>query len=74
VPTPYRLRISIEMKDREVTGPLLAQIVGSALRDEENVKDIVVICRSVNRGALKDAIRHESKHNIRIIFIEDEVK
>jgi len=74
VPTPYRLRISIEMKDREVTGPLLSQIVGSALRDKENVRDIVVICRSVNRGARADAVRHESKHNIRITFIEDEAK
>ena len=66
----YRLRISVEMKDREVTGPLLAEIVGKALKDKENVEDIVVICRAVNRGAKKDKVAHERKHNIRITFIE----
>lgn len=68
----YRLRISIEMKDREVTGPMLAQIVGMALKDDSNVKDIVVICRQANRGAKADAKSHEKSHGVRITFIEDE--
>ena len=62
----YSLTISIEMKDRQITGPLLAEIVGKALKDERNVKEVVVICRSV------DAPKYEAKHKLRITFIEDE--
>lgn len=68
----YSLRISVEMKDREVTGPMLAEIVGKALKDEANVKEVVIICRSVNRGARADAKKHELRHGFRITFIEDE--
>ena len=68
----YRLRISVEMKNREISGPLLAEIVGKALKDEANVKDIVIICRAVNRGAKADARKHEAKHGLRITFIADE--
>lgn len=70
----YSLTISVEMKDRQITGPLLAEIVGKALRDERNVKEIVVICRSINRGARADAPKYELKHKLRITFIEDEAK
>ncbi len=66
----YRLRISVEMKDKELTGPLLAEIAGKALKDKENVRDIVIICRAVNRGAQKDKAAHEKAHNIRITFVE----
>lgn len=68
----YQLRISVEMKDREITGPMLAQIVGQAFKDGGDVKDIVVICRSVNRGARADAKKYEASYNdLRITFIED---
>ncbi len=66
----YNMTISVEMKDREVTGPLLAEIVGKALKDQANVQDIVIICRAVNRGAKRDKAAHEKRHNIRIKFIE----
>jgi hypothetical protein len=70
----YRLRISIEMKDRTITGPLLNQIVGLTLRDDPNVKDIVIICRNVNDGALKDKPKHERQHKVRITFVVDRAK
>ena len=68
----YSLRISVEMKDREITGPMLDEIVGKALKDGGNVREVVIICRRVNRGARKGAKKHEAQHNFRITFIEDE--
>jgi hypothetical protein len=65
----YRLRISVEMKDKTINGPMLNQIVGQALKGG-NVQEIVVICRSVNRGALADKPKHESQHGITITFVE----
>ena len=65
----YSLTISVEMKDREITVPMLEQIVAKALKDDRNVQDIIVICRAVNRGAKKDKTAHERRHNIRIKFI-----
>jgi hypothetical protein len=68
----YRLRISIEMKDRTITGPLLNEIVGLTLRDDPQVKDIVIVCRNVNDGARADKQKHERQHKVRITFIVDQ--
>ena len=52
----YKMTISVEMKDREVTRPLLAEIVGKAIREQANVQDIVIICRAANSVAKKDRV------------------
>jgi hypothetical protein len=70
----YRILHTVEFKDREVTGPMVDQIVGTTLRAGQRfdgeIRDVFIYCRSANAGARARAKEHEKQHKIEIVFLE----
>lgn len=70
----HRILQTVEFKDREVTGPLVDQIVGTTLRAAQRlggeITDIFIFCRSANSGARSRANEHERDLDIEIVFVE----
>ena len=70
----HRILQTVEFKDREVTGPMVDQIIGTtrraANRFDGDIKDVFIYCRSANAGARSRAKEHEKDLKIEIVFIE----
>jgi hypothetical protein len=70
----HRILQTVEFKDREVTGPMVDQIVGTTLRAgrrfEGEIRDVFIYCRRANSGARARAKEHEKQHKIEIVFVE----
>jgi len=69
----YRILSSVEFKDRELTGPMVDQIVGTTRRIEGRfngqVKDVYIYCRGANSGARSRAKEYEKELKIKIEFL-----
>ncbi len=66
----HRIVQAIEFKDREVSGPLVDQIVGTSGRIEGELADIFIFCRRATSEARKRARTHEKLLGIEVVFVE----
>jgi len=65
----YRIVQSIEFKDRQVTGPMVDQIVGSSRRiGGTALKDVIIFCRGYNSGAAARAAQISKEQEIGVYF------
>ncbi len=66
-----KLTMAVEIKNKEVSGPMLAQIVGNAISlVGRNFSMLFVICRGVNRGAKSMAAKNKKNLGITTVFKE----
>lgn len=67
-----RIYNAAEFKRRTITGPMIDEIVGRAVREcgvkDQELTDVYVFCLNANAGARKRAAELEQVHNIRIAF------
>lgn len=70
----HRILQTVEFKDREVTGPMVDQIVGTTFRAgrrfDAEIRDVFIYCRTANAGARARAKEHERELKIEIVFVE----
>lgn len=67
-----RIYNAAEFKRRTVTGPMIDEIVGRAIREcgirKQELTDVYVFCLDANAGARKRATELEQVHDVRIVF------
>lgn len=57
--------IAVEYKDRHLTRPELQQIIGAALINRADVKEVIIRCRSASQTAFRAAEEIAAEGSIR---------
>jgi len=69
-----RIYKAIEIKHRTVTGPMMDETVGRALREcgvkDRKLSDVYVVCLDANGGARKRAAELETVHKVKVHVVK----